>query len=473
VHEPLTLPSATLNIPVSRREGDAMQLSGQAEALYEGIRTLPIVAPDGHCDAGGCARNEACADPAALRVIPDQYVVRMLYAQGVPLAALGIGPAGAATDRRAVFATFAAHYHLFLGTPSRVWMEYVLRETLGVTQPLRADTADAIYEQIARRLAEPAFRPRAMFDRFGIEVLASTDSALDDLAQHQAIQNSTWQGRVIPTFRPDGVLDPTDPDFAANVAALGAISGCDTREFRGYLEALRQRRAAFKALGATATDHAIETVQTRWLANPGEQFASVMAGHATRAEQRAFYGHMLIEMAQMSREDGLVMQLHGGSRRNTNGAVLAQFGRDMGADIPVAIDWVRGLEPLLARVGNDPKFRMILFTLDETTYARELAPMAGHWPCLRIGPPWWFHDSPAGIARYFDQVVETAGYWNLAGFNDDTRAFLSIPARHDLWRRGVALHLEGQMARGYFGRSDAERLAQLLAVDLARDAYKL
>lgn len=447
-----------------------LTLSNQAEPLYQGIWDLPIVSPHGHCDPAWFATDTAFADPAQLLVVPDHYVFRMLYSQGIPLERLGIG--GSDADPREVFRIFAAHWHLFLGTPSQLWIEYVLGETLGVDARLTAGTADHIYDAIAERLADPSFRPRGLFDRFGIEVLATTDGALDDLAHHQAIAASDWGGRVIPTFRPDGVLDPMDPDFVANVDRMGALTGCDVGRFAGYLEALRARRVVFKAHGATATDHAQEQVETHWLSDPEAVYAQVRAG-TDAATARAFYGHMLVEMAQMSVEDGLVMQLHGGSRRNTNHSVLSQFGRDKGADIPIATDWVRGLDVLLNRVGNHPDFRMILFTLDETTYARELAPMAGHWPALRIGPPWWFHDSAAGIARFFDQVVETAGYENLAGFNDDTRAFLSIPARHDLWRRGVAEHLATQMARGYFGRDVAAHLAKRLAVDLAREAYRL
>jgi glucuronate isomerase len=418
------------------------------------------------------AENRAFADPAELLVIPDHYVFRMLFSQGVSLKSLGVGPDGGQTDRREIFRTFAEHWHLFLGTPSRVWLEHVLRDTLQIETPLSQCSADAIYNQIAARLTDPAFRPRALFDRFRIEVLATTDSALDDLAHHDAIRASDWSGRVIPTFRPDAVLDPLQPDFAGNVAALGRISGQDTGSFKGYLQALQQRRAAFRARGATATDHAIDVVQTGSVDDPERLFTTVL-DNPTEAEARAFYGHMLTEMAQMSADDGMVMQLHAGSLRNTNAALLGSFGRDKGADIPVATDWVRGLRPLLDRVGNLPGFRMILFTLDESAYARELAPMAGHWPCLRIGPPWWFHDSPAGIARYFDQVVETAGYWNLAGFNDDTRAFLSIPARHDMWRRGVAEHLSMQIGRGYFDTDTAHDIARLLATDAAREAYGL
>lgn len=446
------------------------RLTGGAQTLYEGIRHLPIVSPHGHCDPEWFAQNKAFLNAAELLVIPDHYVFRMLYSQGVPLQDLGVGHAA---DSREVFRIFAKHWHLFLGTPSRMWIGHVLQETLGIMTPLGADTADMIYDQIGEKLARDDHRPRALFDRFNIAALATTDSALDSLDHHQTVKDSAWSGRVIPTFRPDGVLDPDDPEFAENISALAKLTEIDVSDFAGYLTALRQRRAAFRDMGATATDHAIEVIWTEWLEDPDTLWQRVQSGAASAQDHIRFYGHMLIEMAQMSLDDGLVMQIHAGSKRNTNAHVMARFGRDKGADIPVQTDWVRGLEALLNRVGNRADFTLILFTLDEATYARTLAPMAGHWPCLRIGPPWWFHDSPAGIARYFDQVVETAGYYNLAGFNDDTRAFLSIPARHDLWRRAVALHLAQQVSDGAFDVSDATHLAQELAVGLARDAYRL
>ena len=446
------------------------RLSGLAETLYGDIKDLPIVSPHGHCDPQWFASDANFSDAAQLLVIPDHYVFRMLYSQGIPLEDLGIGGGG---NPREIFRHFADHWHLFLGTPSRVWMEYVLHETLGITEQLSGQTADRIFDQIGEKLAQPDWRPRALFDRFGIEVLATTDSALDDLTHHKAVADDGWAGRIIPTFRPDGVLDPCDPMFCENLAQLASITATEIDTFAGYLSALRQRRAFFKSLGATATDHAIESIHTEWLAAPDDLYQKVRTGAGSRDDAIRFYGHMLIEMAQMSLEDGMTMQIHAGSRRNTNRDVLARFGKDKGADIPISVDWVRGLDALLNRVGNEAGLTLILFTLDETTYARELAPMAGHWPCLRIGPPWWFHDSSAGIVRYFDQVVETAGYYNLAGFNDDTRAFLSIPARHDLWRRGVAQHLALQVSRGYFDANDAGGLARLLSTDLARDAYGL
>ncbi|KIC47646.1 glucuronate isomerase [Ruegeria sp. ANG-S4] len=448
-------------------------LKGMAEDLYIGIKDLPIVSPHGHCDPKWFATDAPFPNPAELLVVPDHYVFRMLFSQGVSLTELGVGKEGAKTDPRSVFRTFAAHWDLFLGTPTRVWMSYVLRETLGISQELSPQSADAIYDQISEKLARPEFRPRALFDKFDIEVLATTDSALDDLAYHTDIRQSGWGGRVVPTFRPDGVLDGADPEFLRNLKTLEALTNCDLGHFDGYLNALRQRRAFFVELGCTATDHGIEQVHTEWLDDPDAMYQRLRRKEGTPQDARRFYGHMLIEMAQMSVGDGLTMQIHAGSKRNTNHVVMREFGRDKGADIPIAMDWVNGFDALLNRVGNNPDLRVILFTLDEGTYARELAPMAGHWPCLRIGPPWWFHDSPAGIARYFDQVVETAGYCNLAGFNDDTRAFLSIPARHDLWRRGVALHLADQVSRGYFGKGDAEKTARLLTTDLARQVYGL
>jgi glucuronate isomerase len=444
-----------------------------AEALYQGIKNLPIISPHGHCDPSWFSLNDAFPNPSALLVTPDHYIFRMLYSQGVSLSDLGVGSGERCVDQRKVFKTFTSHWHLFLGTPSHVWMDYVLKETLQIQEELSEFTSDSIYDQIAEKLNQEDYRPRALFDRFNIEALATTDSALDDLEHHKTIKACDWDGRVIPTFRPDGVLDPGDPNFLNNLADLAQFTGNDLGNYVDYLNALLQRRAYFIAMGATATDHAIEVVHTEWLDDPDLLYQRVRKGTASMEDTRRFYGHMLIEMAQMSIEDGLTMQIHGGSRRNTNSQLLEGLGRDLGADIPVAVDWVRGLDALLNRVGNNSKLRIILFTLDETTYARELAPMAGHWPCLRIGPPWWFHDSAAGIERYFDQVVETAGYYNLAGFNDDTRAFLSIPARHDLWRRSVALHLAGQMEKGLFGRDHAEHLAQILSVDLARDVYGL
>ncbi len=451
------------------------ELPSVAMSLYEGIRDLPIVSPHGHCDPAWWADDAKFPNPAALLIQPDHYVFRMLYSQGVALGDLGIGPDGSGRDPRDVFRLFAQHWDLFLGTPSRQWLDHTFQHTLEVEAPLSPETADAIYDQIETKLASPDFRPRALFDRFNISLLATTDPATSPLTDHAGITASGWSGRVVPTFRPDDLLNPQRSGHRAALSELAELTGRDTGDYQEFLAALRDRRAAFRAAGATATDHDVPELATCWLS--GDQIIplhkSAVEGTLNRTDAGAYYGHMLVEMAQMSAEDGLVMQIHAGSRRNTNQALIDAVGPDMGADIPGAIDWVGGMAALLNRVGNDPRFRVLLFTLDESTYARELAPMAGHWPCLRIGPPWWFHDSLNGIRRYFDSVVETAGYFNLAGFNDDTRAFLSIPARHDLWRRGVALHLADQIERNILNQNEAARLGTWLAHDAAVDAYRL
>lgn len=446
-----------------------------AQDIHDSVRALPIVSPHGHCDPRWFAENTAFSDPAELLIIPDHYVFRMLYSQGVPMESMGIGVPAERRDPRAIFRIFSEHWHKFIGTPSHLWLSATLSDVLGIDTALTPASADAVYDRIAARLGEPDFRPRALFDRFNVALLATTDGALDDLSHHAAIAASGWGGRVVPTFRPDTVLNPANPAFRDDVAALGALTDCDSASFAGYLDAIRARRATFKAAGATATDHDVPDLMTEWLprAEAEALFAKAIAGDLGEADTLRFHGHMLTEMAQMSVDDGLVMQIHAGNRRNTNRDVLARFGRDMGADIPHRNDWVHGLNELLNRVGNTPDLHVLLFTLDESGYARELAPMAGHWPALRLGPPWWFHDSLNGILRYLDNVVETAGYWNLAGFNDDTRAFLSIPARHDLWRRAVSLHLAGQIDRGLMNRADAGEIARLLSCDLAMDAYKL
>ena len=443
--------------------------------LYDHIRDLPILSPHGHTVPGWFAEDRPFADPAALLIVPDHYVFRMLYSQGVALEDLGVGVPAAERDPRAIFRRLAENWHLFLGTPSRGWLEHTLRVVFGIEAPLSPDSADAIYDRIDAALAEPGFRPRALLERFGIEVLATTDAALDDLAPHAAFAGLGHPTRLVPTFRPDAVLDPMAPGWTEAVARLGEMTGEDCATLSGYRAALRARRKHFIDHGATATDHAIDHLATEWLDDgaAARLLDACLTGRADEAAQRRLHNHMLVEMAQMSVDDGLAMQIHAGSRRGTNRALAERFGPDTGADIPLPQDWVRGADGLLNRVGTEPGLTIIAFTLDESVYSRELAPMAGHWPALRIGPPWWFHDSPNGLARYFDRVVETAGYWNLAGFNDDTRALMSIPARHDMWRRAVASHLECQIEAGRFGMADAERVADWLVTGAAREAYRL
>ncbi|MGB6973906.1 MAG: glucuronate isomerase [Terracidiphilus sp.] len=445
-----------------------------ARSLYLQVRSLPIISPHGHTQAAWFAHNEPFPDPAGLFVQPDHYIYRMLYSQGVSMDDLEIG-ATEPRDPRKVWKIFANHYFLFRGTPTRIWLDFAFQELFGLEERLSEKTADHYFEVISAKLATPEFRPRALFERFGIEVLATTDSPLDSLADHKAIRESGWKGRILPTFRPDSVVDPEFAGFSERLAHLGRITDEDTAAWSGYLNALRKTRAHFRSLGCTATDHGHPTAQTADLSTPEAEglFRTVVHGSADAAQQELFRAQMLTEMARMSLEDGLVMQIHPGSVRNHNRVVLERFGRDAGADIPSATNYVNALRPLLDRFGNEPNLTIILFTLDESTYSRELAPLAGHYPCLRLGPPWWFHDSPEGMKRFREQVTETAGFYNTVGFNDDTRAFLSIPARHDVARRIDCSFLARLVAEHRIEEAEAVDLAHELTSGLVRRAYKL
>lgn len=450
-----------------------------ARELYAPVAGLPIVSPHGHVDPRLLADPDATfGTPADLFIIPDHYIFRMLYSQGVPLEDLGVPRADGGPvvrDPRKIWQRFADNYHLFRGTPSGAWLDQELVEVFGITEKLSGANAQAVYDALEARLATPEYRPRALFERFNIEVLATTDAASDTLEHHKRIRASGWGGRVVPTLRPDAVVNLLTPGWRKQLQALAEASGIDILTYDDFVRALESRRAFFKQMGATATDHAAETAYTDRLGE-GEAravFSRALKGEADAEDARRFTGHMLIEMARMSVEDGLVMQLHVGSIRGHNGLVRQRFGADKGADIPTTSEFTHNLRPLLEAFGNDARLTLVLFTLDETTYARELAPLAGHYPALRLGPPWWFHDSPNGMRRYFDQVMETAGVYNTAGFNDDTRAFCSIPARHDVWRRVACDWLAGLVVRGQLDEADAADLARELAYGLAKKIYRL
>ncbi|ARR54858.1 uronate isomerase [Rhizorhabdus wittichii DC-6] len=443
-----------------------------ARRLYAEVAGLPIVSPHGHTDPRWFAEDAPFGDASSLLLQPDHYVFRMLYSQGVPLEAIGIG---APVDPRAAWRVLADHYHLFRGTPSRLWLDWVFHSVFGLDVRLAPETADLTFDSINEQLARPEFRPRALFDRFNIELLATTESPLDPLDHHAAIRASGWKGRVITAFRPDPVVDPDFEGFAANLDRLGAMTGEDVGGYVGYLAALRARRAAFAAAGATSTDHGHPTAATADL-DRGEAerlYAVVRRGGASAEQAELFRAHMLTVMAEMSIDDGLVMQIHPGSFRNHNADLFRRFGRDKGADIPTRTDFVRALRPLLGRFGNDPRLSLILFTLDESAYARELAPLAGHYPALRLGPAWWFHDSPEGMRRFRRQTTETAGFHNLVGFNDDTRAFLSIPARHDVARRIDCGYLAELVVEHQLDEDEAADLAVDLSYRLVKSAYRL
>lgn len=448
-----------------------------ARDLYDGVRDLPIVSPHGHTDPAWFAEDTAFDDAANLLVIPDHYLLRMLHSQGIDHDALGVSrrDGRSVAAPRAIWRTFARHYHLFAGTPSALWIDHAMTAVLGCSERLTASNSDALFDQIGAALARPEFRPRALLDRFNVEVIATTDDVLDPLAHHVRLASDGWHGRVRPTYRPDGVTDPEARNFRADLLRLGEITGCDIADWSGMIEAHRRRRACFRDHGATSTDHGTPTALTADLSVETCQrlLTGALAGTLTPGEAEMFRAQMLTEMARLSSEDGMVMQLHAGSRRNTDRKAFASRGANIGADIPQRTDWVRGLDALLNRHGADPGLRLIVFTLDESTYARELAPMAGYWPCLMLGPPWWFHDSPEGMRRYLEQVTETAGFANLAGFNDDTRALLSIPARHDVWRRAVAGFLARMVADHRLDRTDAEAFAADLGYHAAKRAYRL
>ena len=441
--------------------------------LYRGVADLPIVSPHGHVDVRLLADPGARLDPPGrLFVTADHYVVRMLHSQGVPLERCGVG--GAEVDDRDVWQLLADNVHLFALTPTGLWLRETLSTVFGIEQELDSGSAQAIYARVEEQLATPAFAPRGLLDRFRVESLSTTDPAGSSLAEHRALAG-VEPLRIRPTFRPDAIVALDAPRWRDSVSELEAAADREIGDYSTLVDVLGERREEFKALGATATDHAATSADTTRLAGneASALFAAALAGAVSHADARRFEAHMLNEFARMSCDDGLVMQLHIGSLRDHNGPLAARFGRDLGADIPVATDWTRGLRPLLEAYGSDPRFAVILFTLDESTYSRELAPLAGHYPAVSLGCPWWFHDSPAGIDRFLDRVIETAGVYNLAGFVDDARALTALPARHDLWRRRTCGWLARQVEAGFLGEDEAHRLARELAYGLVRRAYRL
>lgn len=449
-----------------------------ARPLYDEIRELPLLCPHGHVDPRLLAENEPFPEPTELIITPDHYVFRMLHSRGIPMEALGIPTRDGTVverDRRRIWQLFGEHYYLFRGTPTGAWLEHQLSLVFGVHESFTGESAQRVYDAIAERLREPEFRPRALYERFDIEVLATTDKATDQLEHHRAIRESEWQGTVIPTFRPDALFRIAASTWPSEIEELEGATARSIGRYADFIRALEERRAYFRSMGAAATDHGVlEPYTDRLTAGDAERlFQKARRGVATAADQRRFEAHMLMEMARMSVEDGLVMQLHAGAFRDHNERVFARFGADKGADVPVATEFTRNLHALLNAFGNDSRLTLVLFTLDESTYARELAPLAGHYPAVRLGPPWWFHDSLEGMRRFRLQTTETAGIYNTAGFNDDTRAFCSIPARHDLARRMDANFLAGLVARHIIDLRDAREMARALAYDLVKETYKL
>lgn len=449
-----------------------------AGELYQAVVGLPLICPHGHVDPRLLAEgNASFGTPADLLIIPDHYAFRMLYSQGISMESLGVprvdgGPVE--QDHRQIWQALADNFFLFRGTPTGIWLAQELYEVFGIEKKLTSATAQAIYDQIEARLASPEFRPRVLFERFNIEVLCTTDAATDTLVYHQAIRESGWNGDVRPTFRPDAVVDVLTPGWRDDINRLSEVSGIAVDSYARFIQALEERRAFFRAMGAIATDHGVETARTAELsvAEAEAIFQRALQGQATHEDAYRFTAHMIMESTRMSIEDGLVMQLHVGAVRDHNRDIFDRFGMAKGCDIPRRSEFTHNLRPLLDKYGNDARLTLVLFTLDETTYARELAPLAGHYPAIRLGPPWWFHDSLNGMRRYFDRVIETAGLYNTAGFNDDTRAFPSIPARHDVWRRAACNWIAGLVVRGIVDVGDAYEMALDAAYRLAKDTYK-
>ncbi|MBM2620989.1 glucuronate isomerase [Actinoplanes sp. LDG1-06] len=455
--------------------------AGIARDLYAVARDLPLISPHGHVDPALLADDEPFGDPARLLIVPDHYVTRMLLSQGIPPDRLGVprrdgGPVE--TDPRAIWRLLAANWHLFRGTPSRLWLEQTFRTVFQVDTPLTTETADEVYDAIAARLAEPGFRPRALFERFGIEVLATTESPTDDLARHAKLAADGWGGpggRVITTFRPDDVVDLERDGWAGNVARMGELAGEDTGTYDGYLSALRRRREAFIEAGATSSDHGHPTARTVAL-SPTEAarlYERGLRGEATADDAETFRGHMILEFARMSIDDGLVMQLHPGASRDHNRVLFAAHGRDVGGDIPQATGYVHALRPLLDAYGMEPRLRVVLYTLDETAFSRELAPLAGGYPALFLGAPWWFLDTPDAMRRFREAVTDSAGFYNTAGFVDDTRAFCSIPVRHDVARRVDAAYLASLVVQDRLPFGEAAETMADLAYHLPKRIFKL
>ena len=458
--------------PLDARAGEI------AEELYEEVKHLKIICPHGHCEAEWFAKNDRFPNPTQLFIVPDHYVFRMLVSQGISLAKLGIRTLDNSSfekDPRKIWKIFSDNYYLFRGTPTALWLDYSFDNVFGLSEPLTADNGEFYFNSIEEKLALPEFLPRALFETFNIEVLATTDEACSSLAHHKNLKSSNWNQKIIPTYRPDNVIDPELPEFKSNLSRLGELTGEDTNCWQGYLEAHRSRRIFFKSMGATATDHGHPSARTESLSQKAAEklFNTIITDQFTAEEAEIFRGQMLTEMAKMSCEDGLVMQIHPGSKRNHSKSILNKFGLDKGFDIPGPTDYVSALKPLLDEVGLRPDLTIILFTLDESSYARELAPMAGVYPALKLGPPWWFFDSYEGIKRFRESTTETCGFYNTVGFNDDTRAFCSIPARHDVARRVDCSYLAKLVATGRLRLNEAHEVAYELAYGLAKSAYKL
>ncbi len=448
-----------------------------ARRLHESVEGLPIISPHGHVPARWLSENVPFADPTSLLITPDHYVLRLLHATGAELSTFGVGQGPLPEEQsRAAFRAVCERWSVFRGTPVRYWLETQLADIFGVTERPGAGTADRIYDTVAAALATEAFLPRALYARFDIEVLATTDDPCDDLAAHaQLAADPSWPGRVVPTFRPDRYLEAALPAWNDDVERLGEVSGVDTGDYAGFLHALEVRRAYFVEHGAVSTDHSHVDARTDPLepAEASRIYAAARRKEASTKEATALRRHLIGEMARMSCDDGLVMTLHPGVRRNHHLPTYERHGADVGADIPVAVELTDALRPMLSRYGTHPGFQLVLFTLDETVFSREIGPLAGFYPGVYAGAPWWFLDAPDAIRRYRSAITESAGFAKTSGFVDDTRAFCSIPARHDLSRRIDAGFVAGLVAEHRLDEDEAYEVLHDLVVTNPRKAFRL
>jgi glucuronate isomerase len=449
-----------------------------AEELYASAQDLPLVCPHGHVDPRLFADPEYhFGNPVDLMIQPDHYVLRILHSHGISYSDLGIPSRigiPVEEDPRKIWQVFADHFYLYNATPTGLWISDELSEVFGIDEPLNSQNAQSIYDSINQALAKADCTPRKLYHRFNIAVLSTTDSPSDDLLAHRQIA-ADWGGHILPTFRADLIVHIDRSEWLLEIEKLAAASRIEIHDFSSYLEAIESRRRFFKDLGATATDLAVVSPQTADISTSKMEalFQKGLRGKISDAEANQFTAGMLMELARMSAEDGLVMQLHVGSYRNHDRGLLTERGTDLGADFPVPVEFTRPLQPLLNRFGNHPNYHLVLFTLDETAYARELAPLASYYPAVKLGPPWWFHDHLNGMKRFFDQAIDSGGIYNTVGFNDDTRAFLSIPARHDVWRRASANWLSQLVARQIVNKETAHQMMKALACGLALKAYEL
>ena len=449
-----------------------------ARELYEKVKGLPIISPHGHVDPKIFAENKPFPDPTELFIIPDHYIYRMLYSQGYSLEELGIPTLDVSpveNDRRKIWQIFAENFYLYAGTPTGAWLSQEFAEVFGIDEKLNGENAQKVYDQMLEKLQSPEFLPRTLFDTFNIEVLSTTDAASDNLEYHKQIKDSGWGGKIIPAFRPDAVVNILADNWKEEIQKLSSVVNVDISDYKTFIKVIESRREYFKKMGAVATDQGVLSPYTHKLSESEADaiFQRALKRTMTKEDEQKFVGNMLMEMARMSSEDGLVMQIHPGVLRNHNKKIFEKFGLDKGGDIPIQTEYTHNLYDLLNTFGNHPKLKVIVFTLDETSYSRELAPLAGHYPAMKLGPAWWFNDSIQGMRRFREMTTETAGFYNTVGFNDDTRAFLSIPARHDLARRVDCNFLARQVSEHIIDIEDAYNISYQLANGLVKKAYNL